>query len=84
MFAIINYPGSNHHRFFYGSKKECLLWLDKQQNKAEYLQDYFPNYLLTDKQAFDIKYLDGNRVYHTKYHYQGAWQPRVKENGESY
>lgn len=81
MFARINVPGSSHHKFFYGTKKECLAWIAEQEENADYQQDYFPNSLLTDKEAFACKYRDGNRVYYFKPHYHSSWQPKCHETG---
>lgn len=82
MFARINIPGSKHHRFFYGTKKECQEWIEKQTINASCQSDYYPSSLLTDKEAFKVKYLDGNRVYYFQPNHFSSYTPKCDEIGE--
>jgi len=71
MIARINYPGSQHHRWFRGSKKSCVAWLHEQEDRLRRLHDgaWYSVYgdssdrLLTEKVATRLRYHDGSRIY---------------------
>lgn len=71
MLIRINLPGSAHHQYFFGTKAECLAWLEEKTKKATCLQDYYPSSFLTNKEANKVRYRDGNKVY--KYKSSDDW-----------
>lgn len=64
MIARINLPGSSYHRWVRGTKTECIAWLNAQQERNPDRQEYwYPQSLLTEREALAIRYRDGQHVY---------------------
>ncbi len=67
MWAQVNLPGSSHFRY-YGpaTKQECQDWIDKTVNdllKTELLTSTLPRFIISNKEAAKVKYLDGSKVF---------------------
>lgn len=69
MIAHINLPGSQHFDWMRGTRKECEEWLAKQKEahknlyQGAWTSTYFPNDILTEREARKWRYADGDRCF---------------------